>query len=91
MSDPVVENLILDLLEWLAVRDRSYEEVMEAWRTSCPRLSVWEEANDRGLVIRANDGGRCVVKLTSAGFALVQRARPRPSLELSLNANSGKN
>lgn len=50
MRDTVVENLILDLLEWLALRDRSYEEVMEAWRTSCPKLPVWEEANDRGLV-----------------------------------------
>jgi hypothetical protein len=31
-----VEPLILDLIEWVANRDRSYEEVMEAWRTSCP-------------------------------------------------------
>ena len=51
-ADPV-ENLILDLLEWLAVRDRTYEEVMAAWRTSCPRLPVWEEANDRGLLTTA--------------------------------------
>ncbi len=36
MAD-TVEALILDLLDWLAVRDRTYEEVMEAWRTSCPR------------------------------------------------------
>jgi hypothetical protein len=42
------EPLILDLLEWVAGKDRSYEEVMDAWRTSCPRLPVWEDANDRG-------------------------------------------
>ena len=52
MADTVVEALILDLLEWVTRRDRTYEEVMEAWRTSCPRLTVWEEANDRGLVVR---------------------------------------
>jgi hypothetical protein len=50
MADQVVENLILDLLEWLRLRDRSYEEVIDAWRTSCPKLPVWEDANDRGLV-----------------------------------------
>jgi hypothetical protein len=44
MADFVLDALILDLLEWLAGRERSYEEVMEAWRTSCPKLSVWEEA-----------------------------------------------
>jgi hypothetical protein len=58
MADTVVETLILDLLEWLAKRERSYEEVMDAWRTSCPRLPVWEDANDRGLVMRMEVNGR---------------------------------
>jgi hypothetical protein len=40
VSDPVVENLILDVLEWLAKQDRSYEETMDAWRTSCPKLNI---------------------------------------------------
>jgi D-3-phosphoglycerate dehydrogenase len=39
--DPVVEALILDLLQWLTSGERTYEEVMDAWRTSCPRLPVW--------------------------------------------------
>jgi len=43
MADTVVESLILDLLEWVTRRDRAYEEVMEAWSTSCPKLPVWEE------------------------------------------------
>ena len=74
MADTVVEALILDLLEWVTRRDRTYEEVMEAWRTSCPRLTVWEEANDRGLVIRENVNGRCVVRITPSGRdLLVQR------------------
>jgi D-3-phosphoglycerate dehydrogenase len=49
MSDPI-EALILDLLESLVAGPRVYSEVMGAWRTSCPRLPVWEEANDRGFI-----------------------------------------
>ena len=71
MADTVVEALILDLLEWVTKRDRTYEEVMEAWRTSCPRLPVWEEANDRGLVVRENVNGRCVIRITSSGRDLL--------------------
>ncbi len=71
MADTVVEALILDLLEWVTKRDRSYEEVMDAWRTSCPKLPVWEEANDRGLVMREDLNGRCVVRITSSGRALL--------------------
>ncbi len=44
--------LILDLVEWVAEKPRPYGEVMDAWRTSCPRLTVWEEAVDRELVAR---------------------------------------
>ena len=47
-----VDNLILDLLEWLGPTPRPYAEVLDAWRTSCPRLPVWEEANSRGYVER---------------------------------------
>ena len=70
-----VENLVLDLLEWLARSDRSYEEVMDAWRTSCPKLPVWEDANDRGLVRKEQVQGRCIVKLTSLGLALLEQHR----------------
>ena len=78
MADTLVESLILDLLEWLATADRSCEEVMEAWRTSCPKLPVWEEANDRGLVIREDVNGRCVVRITSLGRGfLEQQGRQR--------------
>src|SRR5215471_21641748 len=45
-----VEVLVLDLLEWLSRKDRTYEETMDAWRTSCPKLPVWEDATDRGLL-----------------------------------------
>jgi hypothetical protein len=47
-----VENkkLVLDLVEWIARQSRSYAEVMDAWRTSCPRFPIWEDAVDLGLV-----------------------------------------
>src|SRR5438105_1599921 len=77
MAEPV-EALILDLLDWLTVRDRTYEEVMSAWRTSCPRLPVWEDANERGLIRREEVNGDCVITLTEAGLALPhQRANDR--------------
>jgi hypothetical protein len=77
MGDSVIESLILDLLEWLAKRDRSYEEVMDAWGTSCPRLPVWEDANDRGLVMKEQVRGRCIVRITSSGLALLEQRRLR--------------
>jgi hypothetical protein len=76
MVDAVVEPLILDLLEWVAKGDRSYEEVMDAWRTSCPRLPVWEDANDRGLVMLEEVDRRSIVKITPSGLTLLkQRGR----------------
>jgi hypothetical protein len=71
MADTVVESLILDLLAWLAKGERSYEEVMDAWRTSCPRLPVWEDANDRGLVVKEEIDGHCIVRITSSGRSLL--------------------
>ena len=72
----IVESLILDLLEWVAIRERTYEEVMSAWRTSCPRLTVWEDANDRGLITTEHMNGRSTVRITSSGLALLQQRRP---------------
>jgi len=53
-----VDALILDLLDWIGPRPRPYSEVIEAWRTSCPRLPVWEEANERGFLDRSHEEGR---------------------------------
>jgi len=63
----IIEPLILDFLKWIACGPRPYAEVMEAWRTSCPRLTIWEDALDRGLVTRR---GR-EVAITEAGAALL--------------------
>jgi hypothetical protein len=81
MSSPL-EALTLDLLEWIDARPRTYAEAMEAWRTSCPRLPVWEDALDRGLIARHGRRGRPpTVSLTASGRALLDRrrgARPQP-------------
>ncbi len=75
-----VDSLILDLLEWIGPATRPYDEVMEAWRTSCPRLPVWEEANQRGLVLRSRDrDNRSVVSVSAAGVALLEATR-QPSV-----------
>lgn len=78
MSDPVVENLVLDLLEWLAIQDRSYEETMDAWRTSCPKLPVWEDATAGGLVALEVVSGRRMVRITNAGLSRLQQHRREP-------------
>jgi len=73
MADPIVEPLVLDLLEWLAKNERTYEEVMDAWRTSCPRLTVWEDANDRGLVATEQVNGRKLIRPSPSGFTLLEQ------------------
>ena len=57
------------LLEWIAERPRSYAETIEVWKTSCPRLAVWEDALADDLV-RVD---RARVLLTPAGKELLQR------------------
>ena len=78
-----VESLIIDLLEWVATRERSYDEVMDAWRTSCPRFPVWEDANDRGLVMKQHVDGRIVVRVTSSGLTLLEQHNPAPSRDVT--------
>ena len=76
------EALILDLLEWVAARDRTYEETMDVWRTSCPRLPVWEDANDRGLICVEQLDGRSLVRVTSSGLKLLAKSRPASTAQL---------
>ena len=73
-----LDALVLDLVEWVAREPRSYAEVFDAWRT-CPRLPVWEEACDRGLVARTSIPGRgALVVATTAGRKFLQQ-HDRPS------------
>ena len=63
-----LDPLILDLLEWIGREPRSYVDVIDAWRTSCPRLTVWEDAMDRGFAVREHARAREVmIRLTAEG------------------------
>ena len=80
MNDPV-DALVTDLLEWIGPRPRPTAEVLEAWRTSCPRLPVWEEANARGFIEHRHDSGSAAtVSLSAAGreHLNARRSPPRP-------------
>ena len=72
---PPASLIMVQFLAWVAERERSYAETMEAWRTSCPRLSVWEDATLDGLVrLDADERRRTVVRLTARGRALLVNA-----------------
>ncbi len=70
MPDPV-DALIRDLLTSLRQQESPYRDVMDAWRTSCPRLPVWEEAHDRGLVERRFIDGQSMIAITQAGLGFL--------------------
>ncbi|MHB8438291.1 MAG: hypothetical protein ACYDD4_03915 [Acidimicrobiales bacterium] len=67
---------MLDLLEWIGTEPRPYAEVLETWRTSCPRLPVWEEAQARGFVdaMVAPGCGR-LISLSATGAAHLRERR----------------
>ena len=78
MPEPV-SLLMIQFLEWVSSRRRTYAEAMDAWRTSCPRLSVWEDALIDGL-IQVGGGGpspRSEVTLTPRGRATLEGNQDR--------------
>ena len=80
MADPV-EALVLDLLEWVGEAGRPYAEVMDAWRTSCPRLPVWEEANARGFLRQSHRPGTGTF-VTVSPEGLAHRAARRGTIAI---------
>ena len=76
------DPLVLDLVEWIAREPRLYSEVIETWRTSCPRLTIWEDAVDHGYLAReAVAGFGTIVTVTAAGEKFLRdngRASPSP-------------
>lgn len=75
----ILDPLVLDFVEWVAKAPRPYAQVIDAWRTSCPRLTVWEDAVDRGLVARkciAGQGTR--VEVTDAGTRFLRAHKRLP-------------
>lgn len=84
VESDTVDTLVLDLLEWIGPNHRPYAEVLEAWRTSCPRLPVWENAIDRGFIARHYvPGDGALISVSPAGTEHLrncrQPARPLPA------------
>jgi hypothetical protein len=71
MSD-ILTPLTIDFLVWLAAKPRDYIDVMDAWRTSCPRLTIWEDAIDANLITRVHTPGQPTrIEVTQQGKALL--------------------
>ena len=73
-----VDPLTLQLLEWISSRSRSYGQAMEAWRSTCPRHSVWEDALIAGFIQVLDDGlpmNDAEVVLTDQGRAVLKNVR----------------
>jgi len=67
------DPLVLDFVEWIAREPRAYAEVVATWKTSCPRLTIWEDAADQGYVSReAIAGFGLVIAVTEAGERLLR-------------------
>jgi hypothetical protein len=75
--------IMIQFLSWVADRPRGYAETMDAWRTSCPRLSVWEDAVIADLVRLEGKRGRAV-QLTERGAALLRQTQNRQTMPASV-------
>jgi len=65
--------LTVQLLEWIQRQPRTYADTLEAWRTSCPRLSIWEDACIDGLIETAPGGS--IVAVSAKGKLLLNSAQ----------------
>jgi hypothetical protein len=63
--------LMLEFLQWVASRRRTYAEAMEAWQSHCPRQTIWEDALIDGLIQVDRNGANHnpEVTLTPLGLA----------------------
>jgi len=77
VNEAVLTTLTLEFLEWASSAQRTYEQVMAAWRSSCPRYTIWEDALAMGLieVIDRDKDAPSRVCLTQEGNAALQRYR----------------
>lgn len=60
------DTLTSQMLEWIEQGRHPYAEVIDVWKSSCPRLTIWEDACADGLVNSA-PGMLGVVSLTEKG------------------------
>ncbi|WP_291856505.1 hypothetical protein [Bradyrhizobium sp.] len=85
------DALLLDLVEWIAREPRSYSDVIETWRTSCPRLTIWEDAVDRGYVARRPTIEGLQVTVTEGGARLLrERGRSGAAHQVEAGGDTSK-
>lgn len=83
--DRSLDPLLLDLVEWIARAPRTQADVMDAWRTNCPRLTVWEEAEERGFVRRGATRDAIVAR-TAEGRRFLEARRGPEALGIAAAA-----
>ena len=75
MMEAANDELTRQLLIWISRGPRSYDQAMEAWRTTCPRMPIWENAISSGLIqVRRDEPGPAMVSLTPRGRAMLASA-----------------
>ncbi len=78
-----ITPLMLEFLAWIATRRRTYVEAMDAWRSTCPRHTVWEDALMDGLIQLESEGAlhQSVVTLTPRGRAILDANAGHTSMQ----------
>jgi hypothetical protein len=83
--NPSMNALTVQLLEWISNHPRTYAEALEAWRTSCPRLSIWEDACIAGLI--DCEPGSQIVSVSRKGRTLLRQSFEAHSEEAPAHEN----
>ncbi len=80
MSEESAKLLMLEFLSWLANRPRTYAETMNAWQSTCPRHTIWEDAIIDGYIEIEHKHEICdpQVTLTARGAALLNGNNKHP-------------
>jgi hypothetical protein len=80
MSELAHDLLMIEFLSWIASRPRTYSQTMEAWQSTCPRHTIWEDAVIGGFVQLSRDGGGRdpEIRLTESGLALLTGKNGHP-------------
>jgi hypothetical protein len=76
MSEKVT-LLTVEFLRWVARAPRSVAEARDAWRSTCPTTSAWEDAIAAGLIAfdgATRIGGATLIVLTARGRAVLDHA-----------------
>jgi hypothetical protein len=65
--------LMIEFLDWISSRRRTYSETLEAWQSHCPRQTIWEDALIEELIQldRSGPARDPHVILTARGSAML--------------------